>query len=101
MQVADIHKAARAFFLKSSIPDIHKRGRHCSYVTTIAVKTTRARTFDQLRGHLADFLAAYNFAKRLETLAGLTPHECVCKIWTENPKRFKKDPTHHTSGLYC
>ena len=39
MQAVDIHKAARAFFLKSSIPDIHKRGRHCSYGTTIAVKT--------------------------------------------------------------
>jgi hypothetical protein len=30
--------------------------------------------------HLADFLAAYNFAKRLKTLRGLTPHEYVCKI---------------------
>ena len=55
---------------------------------------------DQLRRHLADFLAAYNFAKRLKTLAGLTPHEYVCKIWTENPKRFKIDRTHLTWGLY-
>ena len=43
----------------------------------------------QLRRHLADFLAAYNFAKRLKTLAGLTPHEYVCKIWSGNPERFK------------
>ena len=28
---------------------------------------------DQLRRHLADFLAAYNFAKRLKTLKGLHP----------------------------
>jgi transposase-like protein len=33
---------------------------------------------EQLRAHLADFLAAYNFAKRLKTLRGLTPHEYVC-----------------------
>ena len=46
---------------------------------------------DQLRRHLADFLAAYNFAKRLKALRDLTPHEYVCKIWTENPARFKKD----------
>jgi hypothetical protein len=34
--------------------------------------------------HLANFLAAYNFARRL-TLRGLTPHEYVCKISTNNP----------------
>ena len=55
---------------------------------------------DQLRRHLADFLVAYNFAKRLKSLAGLTPHEYVRKIWTESPKRFKIDPTHLTSGPY-
>jgi hypothetical protein len=32
-------------------------------------------THDQLRTHLADFLAAYNFARRLKTLSGLTPYE--------------------------
>lgn len=40
---------------------------------------------DQLRGHLAAYLAAYNFAKRLKTLRGLTPHEYICKCWTEKP----------------
>ena len=44
---------------------------------------------DQLRRHLADFLAAYNFAKRLKTLSGLSPHEYVCKIWTEAPAASK------------
>ena len=38
-QVADIHTAARRFFLKSSIPDIHKRGRHRSYGTTCSYGT--------------------------------------------------------------
>jgi len=55
---------------------------------------------EQLRAHLADFLAAYNFAKRLKALRGLTPHEYVCKIWTEDPGRFRLDPIHHTTGLY-
>jgi transposase InsO family protein len=30
-------------------------------------------THDQLRDHLGDFLAAYNFARRLKTLRGLPP----------------------------
>jgi hypothetical protein len=32
---------------------------------------------DRLRAHLAAFLAAYNFAKRLKTLKGLTPFEHI------------------------
>jgi len=27
-------------------------------------------------------MAAYNFARRLKTLSGLTPYEYICKIWT-------------------
>src|SRR3546814_2530481 len=38
---------------------------------------------DRLRAHLADFLAAYNFAKRLQALKGLTPYEYICKLWTD------------------
>jgi hypothetical protein len=34
-------------------------------------------THDQLRTHLADCVAAYNFARRLKTLKGLTPYECI------------------------
>jgi transposase InsO family protein len=54
----------------------------------------------QLHQHLADFLAAYNFAKRLKTLGGLTPHEYVCKISAEDPARFRRDLSHYTAGLY-
>ncbi len=53
----------------------------------------------QLRDHLAAFLDAYNFAKRLKTLQGLTPYEAICKVWTDNPERFRYDPIHLTSGL--
>jgi transposase InsO family protein len=53
---------------------------------------------DQLRQHLADFVAAYNFARRLKTLRGLTPYEAICKAWTEEPSRFIQDPHHQTPG---
>ena len=55
---------------------------------------------DRLREHLANFLTAYNFAKRLKTLKGLTPYEYICKLWTEQPKRFRLNPIHHMPGLY-
>jgi len=57
-------------------------------------------THDQLRQHLADFVAAYNYARRLKNLRGLTPHEFICKSWAENPTSFRADPTHLTTGLY-
>ena len=54
---------------------------------------------DQLRDHLADFLAAYNFARRLKTLGGLTPYAFICKAWTSQPGRFRLDPIHQMPGL--
>lgn len=42
-------------------------------------------TCDQHRSHLADFVSAYNFAKRLKTLESLTPYEYICKLWTKEP----------------
>ena len=44
------------------------------------------------------FLDAYNHARRLKTLRGLTPYEHICKTWIEQPHRFITDPTHHTQG---
>ncbi|MGB8283196.1 MAG: IS481 family transposase, partial [Pseudolabrys sp.] len=38
-------------------------------------------------------------AKRLKTLRGLTPYEHICKAWADQPRRFRYDPTHLTSGL--
>ena len=54
---------------------------------------------DQLRKHLADFVTAYNFARRLKTLSGLTPYEFICKLWTKEPERFILDPIHQMPGL--
>ena len=63
------------------------------------VKRYHYGSHDQLRGHLQTFLMAYNFAKRLKILRGLTPYEYICKIWTSEPERFTVDPFHHTVGL--
>jgi transposase InsO family protein len=54
---------------------------------------------DQLRGHLADFLDAYNFGRRLKTLKGLTPYEFICKCWTSQPERFTINPLQQMPGL--
>ena len=54
---------------------------------------------DQLRAHLESFVAAYNFARRLKTLKGLTPYEFICKRWTIEPERFIINPIHQMTGL--
>src|SRR5437868_3940093 len=56
-------------------------------------------THQQLEDHLAAFLHAYNFARRLKTLRGLTPYEAICMAWANEPHRFRLDPVHLTSGL--
>jgi transposase InsO family protein len=63
------------------------------------VKRFYYETHDQLRGHLADFVSAYNFAKRLKTLKGLTPYEYICKLWTKEPERFNLNPLQQMPGL--
>jgi transposase InsO family protein len=54
---------------------------------------------DQFRQHLADFISAYNYGRRLKTLKGLTPYEYICKIWTTDPDRFTLNPIHQMPGL--
>ena len=63
------------------------------------VKRYFYETHDQLRMHLRDFVDAYNFARRLKTLKGLTPYEFICKAWTSQPQRFKINPLHKSPGL--
>lgn len=56
-------------------------------------------THDQLRAHLRHFPDAYNYARRLETLRGLTPpYEFIGTTWAERPERFTRDPTHDPVG---
>ncbi len=56
-------------------------------------------THDQLKLHLDAFVSAYNFAKRLKTLKGLTPYEFIVQQWTKEPDRFIKHPNHLSTGL--
>jgi transposase InsO family protein len=62
------------------------------------VKRFHYDSHDQLSQHLADFIAAYNFARRLKTLRGLTPYEAICKTWTDEPSRFIHNPHHQIPG---
>ena len=42
---------------------------------------------------LADFVDAYNFARRLKTLRGLSSIEAICKTSAAEPHRFRLDPS--------
>ena len=63
------------------------------------VKRFHYDNHDQLRNHLANFISAYNFGRRLKTLKGLTPYEFICKCWTSEPERFILNPLHQMPGL--
>jgi transposase InsO family protein len=63
------------------------------------VKRYHYESNGQLVRHLDDFVAAYNFARRLKTLNGLTPYEFICKQWTIVPKRFSLNPLQQMPGL--
>jgi transposase InsO family protein len=63
------------------------------------VKRYYYETHEQLKEHLSQFLMAYNFARRLKTLQGLTPYEHISKCWQKEPERFKLNPHHHNLGL--
>ena len=52
-----------------------------------------------LQEHLQAFIDAYNFAKRLKTLHGLTPWEFIIKEWKSEPTLFKIQPNPYNLGL--
>lgn len=69
---------------------------------TIKEATVKRYHYDshsQFERHLGDFITAYNFARRLKTLKGLTPFEFICKYWTKEPERFRLNPIHQMPGL--
>lgn len=57
-------------------------------------------THQHLQEHLQTFILAYNLAKRLKTLGGLTAYEYICQQWQQQPQLFLHNPLHHTVGLY-
>jgi hypothetical protein len=52
-----------------------------------------------LREHLAAFLNAYNFARRLKTLASLTSYQFICCCRQKERGRFKPNPHCIALGL--
>jgi len=69
---------------------------------TIKEATVQRYHYDnhnQLQNHLSDFVAAYNFAKRLKTLGELTVYQFIRKCWQKEPHRFTLDPTHQMPRL--
>ena len=69
---------------------------------TIKEATTKRYHYDshdQLKAHLELFLDAYNYARRLKTLKGLTPAQFVWKEWQTKPELFHKEPCHLIAGL--
>lgn len=48
----------------------------------------------QLQTHLCDFVAAYNFARRIEILGGLAVYEFICKCRQKEPERFILNSIH-------
>src|SRR6516165_5534423 len=69
------------------IPDNGQVERMNRTVKDATVKRYFYETHNELRAHLRHFVDAYNFARRLKTLRGLTPYEFVCKAWTTQLKR--------------
>ena len=63
------------------------------------VKRYHYENHAQLRSHVADFVSAYNFARRLKTLKGLTPYEHICQMWEKQPNYFTINPIHEMPGL--
>jgi hypothetical protein len=56
------------------------------------VKQDYYQTHQHLKEHLQAFPMAYTFAKRLNTLQGLTPYEYICQCWQKDPERFTVIP---------
>jgi hypothetical protein len=58
------------------------------------VKRFHCESHGNLRAHLSDLMAAYNFIRWLKTLSSLTPYEYIAKIWTSAPDWFIVHPIH-------
>jgi hypothetical protein len=55
-------------------------------------------THNNLRAHLATFLNAYNFAKHLKSLRGLTPLSVFASSG-HSSHNVRLNPLHHMAGL--
>src|SRR3712207_3443946 len=92
IDIAEVHTEQGRLYLFVAIERMNRT------IKDATVRRYHYDTHDQLRAPLQLVVDAYNYARRLKTLRGLTPYEFVCKTWTEQPHRFRVDPTHLTPG---
>jgi len=64
------------------------------------IKAFHYDSFDQLQGHLALYVKAYNCAKRLKALKFKTPLEFVTERFLNSPILFEQNPTHYYTDEY-
>ena len=50
------------------------------------IKKYQYQSHQILKEHLQDFIMAYNYAKRLKALRGLTPYQYIISIFTQKPE---------------
>lgn len=87
-------------FIKINRPWTNGQVEHMNRtIKDATVKRLHYENHDQLRRNLNDLVPAYNFARRLKRLRGLTPYEVICRTWAETPERFTANPHHQMSGL--
>ena len=74
---------------------VEKMNRTIKHAT---VRRHHHESHERLCQHLVIFLHAYNFAKRLKTLKGLTVFEFINEKWTSEPERFRLHPNNLIPG---
>ncbi len=82
------------------MPDNGQVERMNRTIKDVTVKCYHYDSHAELRAHLGLFLDAYNHARRLKTLRGLTPYEFVCQTCTKEPDRFRLDSSRHLPEPY-
>ena len=86
---------------KPTHPLTHDQGERMNRtLKEAAAQRYHYQTTAELNEHWQAFLLAYNHAKRLETLRGLTPHGFGCTRWQKDPVIFTRNPTHFTLRLH-
>src|SRR3546814_10781469 len=81
LTIAPIRRSAESQSATAFMPDNGQVERMNRTIKEATVKRFHYESHEQLRTHLADFIAAYNFGRRLKTLNGLTPYEYIAKVW--------------------
>jgi transposase-like protein len=64
------------------------------------VRAYHYESIQELRRHVSDYLAAYNFAKQLKALKWRTPYETLKALYRSRAELFRTSPDHFTPGPY-